>query len=221
MKTLFEIIQLASIGSPIIGVCLFLYFRKKQEKYGDTLFLFMLISLLCDVISYSLARMKISSVLVVNLFFIIQVLVVSVMYMNILSHHVRTLKAIVVIFFLFVLINGFVQQDFHTIQNINWALSTLIIILIAFYHIAQLSLHPIANVGRHPAFWVSTGIFFYGSLSIFILTVSNYLAVHHGVEDFELAWIFHNSLNIFKNVCFAAAIWWSAKGDVHQLNNVT
>jgi hypothetical protein len=121
-----------------------------------------------------------------------------------------------------VLINGFVRQDFHNIQNINWALSTLIIILIAFYHIAHLSLHPIANVGKYPAFWISTGIFFYGSLSIFILTVSNYLAVHHGVEDFELAWIFHNSLNIFKNLCFAAAIWWSAKGsDAHQLKDVT
>jgi hypothetical protein len=118
-----------------------------------------------------------------------------------------------------VIINGFVLQDFYNIQNYSWGLSTLILIVIAYSHIVHLANHQIPDVGRTPAFWISTGIFFYGSLSIVVLTVSKYLAMHHSAEDFEYGWIFHNSANIFKNACFAAAIWWSAKQNSQSLQD--
>jgi hypothetical protein len=217
MSLFYETIRFCSIGSPIVGIVLFIYLKVKKNSGMNCLILLMLFSLTCDVLSYVLSKIKISSVLVVNVYFVTQLLIIAMNYVELMPSHARAIKTVAIIFLTATISNLLIQQNFYAIQNLNWAFSTLLVMIIAFIHFVQLTKHPVIDVQRHPPFWISTGILFYGSLSLIILTGSKYVAINYSAADFRLVWIFHNANNIFKNACFAAAIWWSAKNSVQAI----
>jgi hypothetical protein len=219
MNSLYEIVRICSIVSPVIGIALFFYLKVKNNPIINMLILFMMISLMSDVLSYVLSKFNLSSLLVVNAYFIIQLLMVGVIYVQLIPTHVKTIRMAIIVYVTITLLSVFIQQDFYAIQNLSWAFSTLLTMIITFTYFVQLGNSPVVDVQRHPSFWITVGIFFYGSFSLVILTLSQYFAQNHVIEDFRHVWIFHNANNIFKNVCFAAAIWWAMKREAESLSN--
>ncbi len=213
MEQFHNVVRFFSIAAPAVGIILYVSLKKFDEKAINYLLLMMVVSFVADVTSYFFAQAKISSIEIANVYFMIQLILVGLIYNQIFTEKSRILAVLISVSELLILVNALIFQSFDTFQNIGWVISILAIMAIAFSHFAMMAGTPVLLIKKYPPFWISTGIFFYCSLGFIIFTTSRYLATNYSLEDFRLVWMFHNIMNIFKNLCFAVAIWWSAKRD--------
>ena len=209
------IIRYLSILSPLVGIVLFFILKKNQVRTVNILMCLLALGLLSDILSLFLTKIHLTTIIVGNTFVFLQLLIVGLLYIRILEGRITKIVTFILASTtgLF-LLNTLLFQSLDSIQNINWMISALVIMIITFIHLVAMSKTPVYLIGQFPPFWITTGLFFYCSLSFLILSFSRYLAKNYPLDEFQFVWMFHNIMNIFKNLCFAAAIWWSAKRDV-------
>jgi hypothetical protein len=220
MGNKYDIIRFLSILAPSFGIIIFFTRRNFSVKSTNYLVAFMIVCLGVDVLSYVLGSQKRSTIELANVYFMVQLIFVGLIYNQILSGRTRMISVIVLIGELLMIVNAVAVQPFSTFQNIGWSLSIVVIMLLSSTHFFELMRSPVPLVQSHPPFWITVGIFFYCSLGFIAFTLSKHFAEQFSVENFRSIWIFHNANNIFKNLCFAAAIWWSAKNNVSKVATV-
>ena len=214
MNELYFFVKYLSILSPLVGIVLFFVVGKHQFKFVGTLLVLLFAGLLTDLVSFSLTKLQVHSVIAVNVYFLMQMILVGIIYSQIVeSRFARLITIILGSTCALFIMNTLLFQPLDSIQNINWMISALVIMIITFIHLVAMSKTPVYLIGQFPPFWITTGLFFYCSLSFLILSFSRYLAKNYPLDEFQFVWMFHNIMNIFKNLCFAVAIWWSAKRD--------
>jgi hypothetical protein len=112
------------------------------------------------------------------------------------------------------LLNTIFWQGMDSIQNLNWAITSLLIIAMAFGHTLYMNQFPVSYMERYAPHWITTGLLFYFTFSFAIFALSKFFIEDLKLDaDFRYVWMFHNLNNIFKNSCFFLAIWWATYRD--------
>lgn len=224
MEKVFDAILFLSRISPIVPICLFFYYRNYKDRIINLLLLLLAVSFLSDLIVYFLDIAKIQNVFVVNIYFVLQFIFVGFLYNHVYMNKIKSgLRFLFCFGLIFILGNGIFWQGIEQIQSLTWAVTSIIIVSMAFGHFSYLIKYPVIYIKRYPSYWISTGLLFYCCLSFLLFGFSKFLADQLDAENFRVVWMFHNLNNIFKNGCFFMAIWWAAHrspqwdiADVHE-----
>jgi hypothetical protein len=218
MDSFYSVVRYISTFSPLVGLTIFFVFRAKRVTLVNFLALLLAISFVSDSVGFVLTKMKLSTWWALDVFGICELGLIGLIYMEIFEKRFRNLLVAIIICTVSVFtVLTVSQQSIGPIIDIKLVFACAIMMSIAFAHLKVMANKPVVYIDRFAPFWITTGVFFYCSLSFMIVSTSKYLSLNFAIEDFRLTWAFHNATNIFKNLCFAAAIWWSARRDVQQL----
>lgn len=206
MKILLVIAYL-SAGS--VAIPLFLSFRTHKYISGDIfpLVILLIISLVSDLILLMLFKFSINNYAVVNLYLIIQFLICYRLLYG--PDYFRDALSISILtgFVLFFIVDMLFIQGLGVYNSFSNTLASFILIYLClrFYN-KLINELPTQSIYKDPSFWIATSILIYYSGNFFLFVVNNYLTL--GIDgSHQVIWVFHNILNITKNLLFGVALW--------------
>lgn len=144
-----------------------------------------------------------------NLFLIGEGLLLSIYFIRLVSQKTirNILAGLLSLAFIYFLFQKGVKTSFAILEISTAAPFYMLFVLLSIAGFFQLLIAPIpAKLWRLPAFFLSTGLLFYasGSLCIFLFEKE---MIQKNPDFMVNIWGLRNLLNIFKNLCFARALY--------------
>ena len=115
-------------------------------------------------------------------------------------------EILIVVFFLFFLINSIFFQGFFDFQNYTFVVQSFFIILLIFFYLFE-SFESIQNVNlfSEPIFWISTGLLLFHLGDFVDNLLMNYFLSHEKSEATRIFELVNNNLIIVLYSCFTIA----------------
>lgn len=202
-----------------------LYFLNKKFVFKSALYrlfgVFLAISFLSDLISFLLAKTEVSNIPIGNIYLVLMLIVLSLMYSKMLGVSSVILK-ICICCIVFFIVNSLYMQGLTTFQNYTLALYGIILIAYSMVYYEQLiQTIPARNILSYPLFWINSAIAYYFCLNLFLFFVSTYAFENLNPNEVLAIWIFHNVNNIAKNALFTVGLLklTSENIDSHNVDN--
>jgi hypothetical protein len=187
--------------------------RKRLLKFRlfKLLLVLLSVSFLADTISYTIARFGLSSIGVVNIYFIVQFFLLSLIYRVLFPDDynlpILVLTGLNITFFI---INSIFGQGIEHIQSYPVSSSGALILLYAFlYYRHLITSLPAADLLKYPPLWINSAVAYYFSFTLLVFLVSTYAFLNLKSSEVITLWAFHNFNNIVKNILFAIAVLYS------------
>jgi len=172
----------------------------------------LLISLVSDMVCYILAKSSIPTMPVINVYFILSFLVLSLLYACLLHDVKEYIYKIAIACVVFFLIDSLFVQGVKVIQSYTTTLCSVITIGYCFILYYDLITNlPSFNISRNYLFWLNTGVVFYYSFNLLLFVFSTYVFINLSAYEVMAMWLFHNLNNIIKHVLFSIAIYRGVK----------
>lgn len=196
-----DLVSAFSVLLPIILVVIGWRVLNRELKLIATLLMF---SALSDALSYIFISYSINSWPIVNVFFLIQFVI---LYFVFFSNFKKLVNILFYLFILFCLINYFFGQSpfkFNSISSYSGALFMLVLALSYLYRLFwQL---PVERVQDLPMLWIAFAVLIYFGGTLFLFLFNNYL-IDNEPGTHQAIWVLHNMLNVSKNVFLSIALW--------------
>jgi len=210
-------ISYLSAFSPLLPLCLILRRRRLLGKRVFILLLGLLItSLVSDLVCYVLAKSHISTMSVVNVYFIVEFLILSALYAYLLADVKKYIYTIAIACASFFVINSIYVQGVEVVQSYTATLCSVITIgycLILFHDL--IGNLPSFFISRNYLFWLNTGVVYYYSFNLLLFIFSTYVFLNLSRQEVMAVWLFHNLNNIIKHILFSIAIYRGVKAVVN------
>jgi hypothetical protein len=211
IEQIYDILGYVGIGSsclPIL-VCFIKLYKNKGLISQKILYLlavfysvFNLLIFFLFIHSYAIQN------LVVNLFYIVEFVLLLGFYNQILFKHVwknifKLILLIYVSFLIFSLLNYDLNENFLQLGIFQKS----VLIILSLLHLNKtFRTYKSLNVFDSPYFWINIGILFYNSSTIFVSIFENYLRAN-SVELYYLLWPIPQISGIIYYIFFATGIW--------------
>jgi len=153
------------------------YFQSPTPIYLRLFPLFLLCTLIVELISYYYSTTSRSPITLYNFFTSVEFFFYMFVVRSIV-HSDRIKKIIVIIACLFatiLIINFVFIQRITAFSSATYALGCLIVSIISIYYFYELFQTQTVNLLRQPAFWICTGLLFFYTCSFPIYGLFNYL----------------------------------------------
>jgi hypothetical protein len=171
-------------------------------------------SVVADVLSLLLIRIKVTNLPVGNLYIIIQYIIIF----GILDH-AKARPALRLLFaccLLFSLGNfAFIQTAFSFNSYTFYATAITLMVAAIAYLAYLLTELPSERIQSFPMFWIAFGTLAYYSGTMFLFLFNNQL-VEHFPQTHQRLWVVHNTLGILKNVFFFLSLWVNYRNQASQ-----
>jgi hypothetical protein len=202
------VVSYVSMGSVLIPLGIAMVHGKTMPVEFKPLYLTLILSFVCDVVAYLLARNGINTHWIGNVYLATQFSLLALVFRS--QFQKRRLVNIVLLgFLIFFSVNiSFFQGPlvFNSVSNVVAGLVLIAFCLFYFYRL--LNDLPIVHIQQLPMLWISFAVLTYYGGNFFLFLVKNYLT-YGDAGSHKVMWILHNLLNIVKNVLFAVALWQS------------
>jgi len=167
----------------------------------------LLTSMVSDLVCYILAKSGIPTMPVINVYFIISFLILSLLYAYLLSDVKKYIYQIAIVCLVFFMINSLYGQGIKVIQSYTTTLCSVITIGYCFILFHDLITNlPSFNISKNHLFWLNTGVVFYYSFNLLLFIFSTYVFIKLSQYEVMAMWLFHNVNNIIKHVLFSIAV---------------
>jgi hypothetical protein len=201
----FLLIDYFSLASTIILLFSGIIFWNKLHGNIRLIFCVVIASILADAISLLLINQGINSWPVINLFFLVQ--------FSLFSLVLRDGKKITFIEILSIGCVSFGVIDFLFLQTpvifnsyTSYICGILMILLALRFLYNLMDRMPVERIQALPLFWVAFSALIYFGGTLFLFLFNNYL-IAHLPKSHQGIWILHNLLNITKNIFLFVALW--------------
>ena len=202
------IVSYVSMGSILIPLGFAMVHGKAMPVEFRPLYLTLILSFVCDVLAYLLARNGINTHWIGNIYLATQFSLLTLVFRT--QFRKRILVDIVLFSFLIFFITNisFFQGPlvFNSVSNVVAGLVLIAFCLFYFYRL--LNDLPAVHVQQLPMLWISFAVLTYYGGNFFLFLVKNYLT-YGDAGSHKVMWILHNLLNVIKNILFAIALWQS------------
>jgi hypothetical protein len=202
------IVSYVSMGSILLPLSIALLHGRTMPRELKPLCLILVISLVCDILAFSLARNSINTHWIGNVYLASQFSLLALVFrMHVQSR--KVVDSVLIAFLLFFTINiSFFQGPlvFNSVSNVVACLILIAFCLFYFYRL--LNELPIVHIQQLPMLWITFAVLTYYGGNFFLFLVKNYLT-YGEAGSHKVMWILHNLLNILKNILFAVALWQS------------
>lgn len=173
--------------------------------------LLLFISAFSDLICYIMFKMNIPNMAIINLYFIIQFLLLSYFYGQILNNR-KLVYTILFLFLVFVVINTLFFQPFTEFQSWSDGLQSIILLVYAVNYNLRLLRNPPQDESLTSfTLWINMGVMFYFGLNLYLFFITHYVFENESTEIAMISWSFHNFFNIVKNILFATGIYYAGR----------
>jgi len=195
-----------SIFSALLPILAYLLFRSNYRN-AHFICLLALLSLVADVGNELFSRSGQSGYVITNAFFIIQFLLLSILYYAMLKNKIWLVR-------LSILYGILLLADILFIQKIDefqgWIRVFEAIVLAGYAISCYISLHNKPDPDKKSdllLLWINMGVLFYFFFNLYLFSISNYVLKNMFKEDAMVVWGFHNVNNIVKNILFAIGLY--------------
>ncbi|MEO1259291.1 MAG: hypothetical protein AAFZ15_10870 [Bacteroidota bacterium] len=205
---LFQLIEFSSytIALPL----LFAFFRIRRSNHVQFhLCLLIFVGAIVELSSYYIIEvLKASNLVVLHIYTVIEFGLIVFIFKNELLRYlsVRNIYLLIFGFAIFALFNNLILERQLRIDALVRAVEAILVItmvLVFFY--TTLKTLKLKRLEGAPIFWVSSGLLFYFSTSLFIFIYSNYLIESREASYF--IWGLHAIMNTVQNICYTIALW--------------
>ena len=214
-----------SYFSVLVPISFFILNKKKfKNKNLYILGIFLGVSAASDFIGYALMKSGISNIPLVNFYILIQFLLLSWMYWEFYGKEKKQfIKISAIIFVCIFLINTAFGEGLFVLQSYTNTASSVILIVIAYRFFRVLRTLPTvitkkitAGIDVHfkTLYFINIAVFFYFVLNLWLFTLSPVVLEIFNEEAPVNVWVFHNVMNIIKNIFFAVGLYWAGKKEL-------
>jgi len=209
MKILFDILVFLSISSVLIPIFFSIKYYRAFNLELKALFLLLLISFLCDVISLIFAFNGIHNAIIMNLFSLFHgILAVFIIYKSLFTGSQIVKKVYLAIYYLITAISIISLFKHDSFENSDLATNLLfgifIIIGCLFFYYFLLKEMVVESLRKYYFFWIITAFFLSKCLSLFISISEDYITdVNNGAY---FLWVIQMISNIGFNLLAAIGI---------------
>ncbi|QOI98240.1 MAG: hypothetical protein HRU69_12420 [Flammeovirgaceae bacterium] len=167
--------------------------------------LILIFSLVADIISVVIIHHGLNSLLIGNIFLLIQFSLLAYLFKK-QSYFIKTSLIVYVFFVIFFTFNIIFYEGPWKLNSASNVLASIILITFSMYYLYRL-LHdlPVLHIHKLPMLWICFAILVYYGGNFFLFLAGNYLSETPAFQ--RSVWILHNLLNVIKNLLFAIALW--------------
>lgn len=217
----FRITSVFSVALPL-SIYFLTFFLLKVKSITSVIHkigLLTIVSATCDTIGTILYNKRQSNALVINIYFIVQFCLLSLLYYKVLLKKndkvtlaASVTHAIIICLIIILLLRGAFINGASAYQSFIWSISGLIILIYGILYQRELhkARHTI-SLSKYGMAWINGGVILYFTISIWIFIFGNYIFTDLSKEGFRIIWSFHNVANIMKNILFAIGIYYEGK----------
>jgi hypothetical protein len=166
-------------------------------------------SLLSEGVNYILTNQGVHhNYIVYNIYFVIEFILVSLIYCELLNRWKKGIYVIIALFILYFIIVSVFFQHLDQYQNTTRTLGGAIIIgcfICAYMNVYFVK--PTVYIFTYTPFLINLGIFSYFGFNFFIFVFSTYILENLSIPDQLAFWSVHNVNNILRSVFFTWALW--------------
>lgn len=208
-----EILRYSSILSGLIPLLIFLKHKHSIKSNSIcVLSLAILFSFLTDVVLAILYELKISNIIILNIYAICYFLAMMLFYIKLMPEKIEWLYPFVIVYFGFIFINTVLFQGINEYQGYSRAFGGLVLIVCTLmYFRSLLTTLPAVNILNYGLFWINVGIIYYYCFNLLLFIFSDYVFNNLTLDLRKVFWTFHNGNNIVKNSIFCVGFYFASK----------
>jgi hypothetical protein len=211
-----EIIRIASIGSVLFPLALYLFRVGQASKALHLIGVLTFVSALSDITGYFLFARGQSTVVLFNVYYILTFLLLTWFYYEIYATRngkMTIISGLVVYVIAFAVVSFY--QSFLQYQTLMWTITGMTMIIYSISYFLYLFSTP-SMMSNYGLLWINSGVLLYFSLNLFMFVMSSYVLTKLDSEISLLIWSFHNVNNIMKNILLALGVFAFSKTEVDQ-----
>jgi hypothetical protein len=197
-----------------------IFYRKElrvdvfKEKFVTVLLLLCFVSFLSDTICYTLAFNGLSTWLTINIYFGLFFILVFYLYLEIYKR--KIILSIAFLFVAFCIVNLIWFQGPDQLNSATVYLGSFLLILYIIIILNKISSELcVVDYFDYPLYWVSMGMVLYMGSNLYPFLFNNFLLKVSALDNQQANWLFHNSMNIVKNILLTVALWKQCK-NIHS-----
>jgi hypothetical protein len=193
-----------------IVVPFFFLLRRKhvlRSRQFQIVAVLLIVSVIADVTGFILIKNEMSNLVINNLYFLASFVVLSLLYVRLLSGGKIAIYIFIVAVICFFAWDSLNKQSISGVQSYVITLCSVLALgysLIYFDHLLHTS--PASDLGKFPFFWINSAIMYYYGMNLFIFIFSTYIFENLKDNVILVVWIFHNVNNTIKNILLAIGI---------------
>lgn len=196
-----------SIVSPLLVI----FWGAKNKKHLDVsmrlIFYLSIASFFSDIISLILSKYDLNNLWIIQIWGLTQGILLFLFFSTVIDISIKRIRAFLVLFIIYYVINSIFIEGLNQYNSLAMSIEAIIMIVLCFIYFHKLYTDEVGVfLERIPVFWVVIGILFYFSGALFSFLLSSDI-LSKAPDRFYNSWIFHNSVNIIKNILFAIGLW--------------
>jgi hypothetical protein len=211
------IVYYASVCSVLLPITAYFLARKKN-RMRNIVFILLLASLAADLGNWIYAYLGHRSYLLINIFFVGQIMLLCLVYLKMISNKkvvkiaLWTFPLVVLAYTAFQSFNHSFSQSISEYQSPIRVVGGILMIAFAFRYFWQMYCYlPADDLSKFLKGWINIAVFSYFSFNLFLFFCANYF-FHHESNVVAMAfWSFHNLNNIAKNGLLAFGLYLSTE----------
>ncbi|MFM6976782.1 MAG: hypothetical protein ACKOW2_08050 [Sphingobacteriaceae bacterium] len=205
--------------SVLIPISVYLIYPS-YNKISIILSILILVALTADIANECFVRSGNEGYYVINTFFIIQFVLLSLIYHRLLINK-RMIPGLVALYIILLLTNSFALQDFSTFQSWMRMYECVVLIALALMSYGVILEEPMVDKQQnYLIMWLNLAVIIYYFSSFYLFGISNYISKIMFRDDLMIVWGFHNVNNIIKNILFAIALFESGRGKAEDQQKI-
>lgn len=202
-----EVLIYSSMSSPIVALIIAGKSYQRLPRSAQYMYLLMGLSLLFDLTSFTLSKLGIPNLHIINLYLLVLGYSSISFFWAIDKTYFRILRPGRMLFVLAFLLNLLFFEGPDKLNAMAFSVCSLLIIsicLVFFYKIY--SEEKITSLEKSGSFWVAVGLLFYfsGAMYSFLLSAD---ILKGSPDNFYNSWILHNISNTLKNILITVGLW--------------
>jgi hypothetical protein len=208
-----EVLRLASNYSVIVPMVIYLAKIKNAQVQTHIIGCVLILSALADVTGLILYSHRMSTVMLFNVYCILQFLIIASFYyqVDIIRKFSDFFFAGVLLVLILAGLNTFSVQGLNQYQTYSWAMFSVTLVSFSIFHLLNITSGYPFDRQVSSAMGFSIGIIVYFSFNFWLFLITAFITDPADRDSSLVIWAFNNLNNIAKNLIFAWAMFQTGK----------
>jgi drug/metabolite transporter (DMT)-like permease len=201
-----------SVFSVCLPLLLIFVRRKNLSPYHIVLIMALCFAGASEGVSFYLHSNGLSNIPVINVYALIEFLVITVMYFYMFDQRKYWLRFLILLisFATYFVVDNVVIHNIHEYNGSSLTIATIVILTLSLLFYRELVLKlPAKFISKYSPFWINAAVCFYFAFSAVLFFASHYIFNSMPLESAWVFWSYHNVNNIVKNILFAVGIYYA------------
>jgi hypothetical protein len=194
---------------PLLTLILFIAIKKYISRREILLFAYLVLNVITFIITDLMSTYKIHNSVIYHFYSLLELCILIPYFKSFLHYNKisRTGIEIIILYFIFWILNIFLWEPLDTFNSYGAATSNLIILIFCLYNMLQLAKRDeVLYFQRSPGFWIISGFLFSSAINIMVFISYKYYTLNK--FDGRMIWLISSFATIIKFVLISVGLLW-------------